>query len=209
VLVGAEPAAGLSAREFARRVALLAQNRPAPGGLSVRDVVTFGRHPYRGRWRAADPQGTASIEWALEVTGTASMADRTVGELSGGEAQRVWLATALAQRTDVLLLDEPTKHLDLRFQVEILDLVRSLADQHGVAVGVVLHDLNQAAAVADEVVLLHGGSVRGAGRPVDVLSSAVLTDVYGIRVDVSHDSTTGEVFTRPVGAHTQRLRQLA
>ena len=103
--------------------------------------------------------------WALEVTGVDAMADRPVDELSGGELQRVWLATCLAQDTGVLLLDEPTNFLDLRYQVEILDLVRELADEHGVAVGVVLHDLDQAAAVADQVVLLHQGRVRAAGRP--------------------------------------------
>ena len=107
----------------------------------------------------------------MDVTGVDAMADRPVDELSGGELQRVWLATCLAQDTGVLLLDEPTTFLDLRYQVEILDLVRDLADEHGVAVGVVLHDLNQAAAVADQVVLLrrrpgprHRAARRGAHR---------------------------------------------
>ena len=102
----------------------------------------------------------------MDVTGVDAMADRAVDELSGGELQRVWLATCLAQDTGVLLLDEPTTFLDLRYQVEILDLVRDLADEHGVAVGVVLHDLNQAAAVADQVVLLTaGGCAPPATRP--------------------------------------------
>ena len=112
----------------------------------MRDVVGYGRHPYRGRWRRDDADGPRAIAWAMEVTGVGSMADRGVDELSGGELQRVWLATCLAQDTRVLLLDEPTTYLDLRYQVEILDLVRDLADDHGVAVGVVLHDLDQAAA---------------------------------------------------------------
>ena len=103
----------------------------------------------------------------MDVTGVRQMADRPVDELSGGELQRVWLATCLAQDTGVLLLDEPTTFLDLRYQVEILDLVRDLADEHGVAVGVVLHDLNQAAAVADRVVLLDArpGRAPRATRP--------------------------------------------
>ena len=126
----------------------------------MRDVVGYGRHPYRGRWRQNDADGPRAIAWAMEVTGVGPMAERGVDELSGGELQRVWLATCLAQDTRVLLLDEPTTYLDLRYQVEILDLVRDLADDHGVAVGVVLHDLDQAAAVADHVVLLR----RGRGR---------------------------------------------
>ncbi|MET8353169.1 MULTISPECIES: ABC transporter ATP-binding protein [unclassified Micromonospora] len=197
-------AASLPAREFARRVTLLAQSRPVPSGVTVRDVVGYGRHPYRGRWRAEDPNGPVAIARAMDVTGVTAMADRPVDELSGGELQRVWLATCLAQDTPVLLLDEPTTFLDLRYQVEILDLVRDLADDHGVAVGVVLHDLNQAAAVADEVVLLHNGRVRATGTPAAVFTENALTETYGIRIEVSTDPLSGLVTTRPVGRHLTR-----
>ncbi|WDZ86523.1 ABC transporter ATP-binding protein [Micromonospora cathayae] len=199
------PARALSAREFARRVTLLAQSRPTPSGVTVRDVVGYGRHPYRGRWRADDPDGPTMIGRAMTVTGVTAMADRPVDELSGGELQRVWLATCLAQDTAVLLLDEPTTFLDLRYQVEILDLMRDLADTDGVAVGVVLHDLNQAAAVADEVVLLHAGRVRATGAPGDVLTEDALTETYGIRIEVTVDPVTGLLSTRPVGRHTTRV----
>ncbi|MFI7078642.1 ABC transporter ATP-binding protein [Micromonospora sp. NPDC049903] len=198
-------AAGLPAKEYARRVTLLAQSRPVPNGITVRDVVGYGRHPYRGRWRADDPDGPAAIGRAMEVTGVTAMADRPVDELSGGELQRVWLATCLAQDTPVLLLDEPTTFLDLRYQVEILDLVRDLADDHGVAVGVVLHDLNQAAAVADEVVLLHSGRVRATGTPAEVFTEHDLTETYGIRIEVVVDPLSGLVTTRPVGRHLTRI----
>ena len=174
-LADGTPTRALSAREFARRVTLLAQSRPTPSGVTVRDVVGYGRHPYRGRWRADDPHGPALVSRAMTVTGVAAMADRAVGELSGGELQRVWLATCLAQDTAVLLLDEPTTFLDLRYQVEILDLMRELADTDDIAVGVVLHDLNQAAAVADEVVLLSAGRVRAIGRPADAFIEDDLT----------------------------------
>ncbi|MEU4555052.1 ABC transporter ATP-binding protein [Micromonospora violae] len=197
-------ATSLAAREFARRVTLLAQSRPVPSGVTVRDVVGYGRHPYRGRWRTEDPDGPAAIARAMDVTGVAAMAERPVDELSGGELQRVWLATCLAQDTPVLLLDEPTTFLDLRYQVEILDLVRDLADDHGVAVGVVLHDLNQAAAVADEVVLLHQGRVRATGTPATVFTEEALTETYGIRIEVTTDPISGLVTTRPVGRHAVR-----
>jgi ferric hydroxamate transport system ATP-binding protein len=196
------PALTLSAKAFARQVTLLAQTRPTPTGICVRDVVSYGRHPYRGRWRGDDPDGASAIAHAMEVTGVAAMAERGVDELSGGELQRVWLATCLAQDTGVLLLDEPTTFLDLRYQVEILDLIRDLADEHGVAVGVVLHDLDHAAAVADRVALLQAGRVRAAGAPEDVLTSEALTETYGIRIDVSVDAVTGRLITRPVGRHT-------
>lgn len=198
------PAAALGARDFARRVTMLSQNRPSPSGLTVHDVVAFGRHPYRRRFSALDAADREAIAWAVDVTGTAAMATRAVDELSGGELQRVWLATCLAQRTGVLLLDEPTNHLDLRYQVETLDLVRDLADDHQVAVGVVLHDLDQAAAVCDTVVLLDRGRVRAAGAPADVLAGDLLSEVYGLRIETVVDPESGLVRTQPRGRHHAR-----
>ncbi|MFJ2027418.1 ABC transporter ATP-binding protein [Streptomyces sp. NPDC087897] len=197
-------ALALSRSDFARRVTLLAQSRNAPAGLSVRDVVGFGRHPYRGRLRGNDPDGARMVEHALAVTHLTDFADRGVESLSGGQLQRVWFACCLAQDTDVLLLDEPTTYLDLRYQVEILDLVRDLADTHGVTVGVVLHDLDQAAAVADQVVLLSSGRVVAAGTPAEVYAPERLSDAYGIRIDVETDSSTGAPRTRAVGRHHLR-----
>ncbi|KTR08814.1 ABC transporter ATP-binding protein [Curtobacterium luteum] len=194
----------LTPKAFARQVALLTQGRPVPGGLRVRDLVTFGRHPHRGRFGGQDPDGPVVVAHALGVTGLTSLAERPADELSGGQLQRVWLASCLAQQTSVLLLDEPTTYLDLRYQVELLDLVRDLADVHGTAVGVVLHDLDQAAAVADRLVLLRGGVVVADGTPEDVLDAERLSDVYGIRIDVDHDPTTGALRTRAVGRHHSR-----
>jgi iron complex transport system ATP-binding protein len=193
----------LSAKEFARHVSLLGQHRPTPAGLLVRDVVAFGRHPHRGRWRSEDPDGPRAVAHALAVTGIVDMAERAVDELSGGELQRVWLATCLAQDTGVLLLDEPTNHLDLRYQVEVLDLMRDLADEHDVAVGVVLHDLAHAAEVADEVVLLHERRVLSSGPPAAVLTEDNLSTAYGIAVRVTADPATGALVLRPVGKHTR------
>jgi iron complex transport system ATP-binding protein len=211
---GAEPAdliargidaESVGAREFARRVTLLAQSRPTPGGLTVREVVEFGRHPHRGRWIAGDADGAAVVDRAMRLTGVDALAGQSADRLSGGQLQRVWLASCLAQDTGVLLLDEPTTYLDLRYQVELLDLLRELADEHGVTVGVVLHDLDQAAAVADRVVLLESGRVRAAGTPAEVFVSEVLSSAYGIRVDVATDGE-GAITTRPVGRHNSRRR---
>lgn len=200
----ASDALALHPKDFARRVTLLSQSRPTPSGVSVRDVVAYGRHPYRGRFRSHDADGPRAVAHAMDVTGITPMADRGVDELSGGELQRVWLATCLAQDTGVLLLDEPTTYLDLRYQVELLDLVRDLATEHGVAVGVVLHDLNQAASVADHVVLLQRGVVRAAGSAEDVLTSDLLTEVYGIHVDVYTHPLTGRTCCEPLGRHAAR-----
>lgn len=189
----------LSAREFARKITLLAQSRPVPAGITVREVVEFGRHPHRSRWTGTDRQGASVVAHALELTRTAELSDRPVAALSGGQLQRVWLASCLAQDTGVLLLDEPTTYLDLRYQVEILDVVRDLASHHGVTVGVVLHDLDQAAAIADHVVLLDDGAIRAQGSPVEVLTAENLSTAYGVRVDVT--VTGGTVHTRAVGRH--------
>ncbi|GGK00990.1 ABC transporter ATP-binding protein [Pilimelia anulata] len=208
-LAAGADALALAPRDFARRVTLLAQSRPAPSGVSVRDVVGYGRHPHRGRWRADDPAGAAAVAHAMAVTGVTAMAHRGVDELSGGERQRVWFASCLAQDTGTILLDEPTTYLDLRYQVEVLDLIRDLADAHGVAVGVVLHDLNQAAAVADDVVLMDGGRVRAAGPPAAVLTAAALSETYGITVEVAVDADSGRLTCRPVGRHSSRAAAVA
>jgi iron complex transport system ATP-binding protein len=192
-----EDAAPLSARAFARRVSLLSQSRPHPSGLEVRDVVSFGRHPHRARFGAPTDADRDAVARALALTGLAAMGERPVDQLSGGELQRVWLATCLAQQTEVLLLDEPTNHLDLRYQVEILDLIRDLAELHGTAIGVVLHDLDHAADVADEVVLLDSGRICAAGAPAEVLTGEHLSDVYGLTIDVTTDPATGRVRVQP------------
>ncbi|PVC68345.1 ABC transporter ATP-binding protein [Streptomyces sp. CS081A] len=208
VIDGHTDGLALSPRDFSRHVALLTQGRPTPGGLTVRDVVEFGRYPYRGRWGKTDPDGRAAVDRALALTGVAGFADRGAEHLSGGQLQRVWLASCLAQETGVLLLDEPTTYLDLRYQVELLDLVRDLADDHGIAVGAVLHDLDQAAAVADRVVLLHSGRVVADGSPRDVLTGERLTDTYGIRIEVDTDPLTGQLRTRAIGRHHTRSERL-
>ncbi|MFJ3743733.1 ABC transporter ATP-binding protein [Streptomyces albidoflavus] len=192
-------AALLSSRQFAREVTLFSQSRPAPQGLTVREVVAFGRHPYRRGFGGTTPEDRAAVGHAMDVTGVREMAARQVGELSGGEMQRVWLAACLAQDTGVVLLDEPTNHLDLRYQFETLDLIRELVDEHGIAVGVVLHDLDHASRVADSLVLMRAGRVHAAGAPAEVLTAENIAEVYDIRVEVTADPRTGRLRIDPIG----------
>ncbi|MYY03924.1 MULTISPECIES: ABC transporter ATP-binding protein [unclassified Streptomyces] len=194
-------AALLSPREFAREVTLFSQSRPAPQGLTVAEVVAFGRHPYRRGFAGPTAEDTAAVDRAMGVTGVRDMAGRLVGELSGGEMQRVWLAACLAQDTGVVLLDEPTNHLDLRYQFETLDLVRDLVEKHGIAVGIVLHDLDQASRIADTLVLMRAGRVHAAGAPVDVLTAENIGEVYDIRVEAGIDPRTGRLRIDPLGRH--------
>lgn len=183
----------LGAKELARALTLFTQTRTALQGLSVREVVAFGRHPHRRRFAGLDAADRAAIDHAMALTGLTEFAPRAVGELSGGEMQRVWLASCLAQDTAIVLLDEPTNHLDLRYQIETLDLVRELAEVHRVAVGIVLHDLDHAARIADQVVLLRDGLVHAAGTTAEVLTSAHLSHVYEIPIDVSADPLDGRL----------------
>jgi iron complex transport system ATP-binding protein len=194
----------LSSREFARRVTLLSQSRATPTGLTVREVVDFGRHPHRGRWVRGDAAGAAAVQQAMTVTGVDGLAERHVEQLSGGQLQRVWLASCLAQDTSVLLLDEPTTYLDLRYQVELLDLIRDLAELHGVTIGIVLHDLDQAALIADRVILLDAGRIVAAGTPSEVFVGDRLSSAYGIRIEVDVDADSGLIRTRPIGRHDRR-----
>ncbi|WP_129263980.1 ABC transporter ATP-binding protein [Streptomyces sp. M3] len=194
-------AALLSARHFAREVTLFSQSRPSPQGLTVAEVVAFGRHPYRRGFAGPGAGDRSAVDHAMGVTGVRDMAGRPVGELSGGEMQRVWLAACLAQDTGVVLLDEPTNHLDLRYQIETLDLVRDLVEEHGIAVGIVLHDLDQASRVADTLVLMRSGRVHAAGAPADVLTAENIGEVYDIRVEVGVDPRTGRLRIDPIGRH--------
>lgn len=191
------PINSLSAKEFARQITLLSQARPTPAGLTVHDVVEFGRHPHRHGWRGTDPHGPDAVKRALALTGIAPLAHHHVDTLSGGQLQRVWFASALAQNTSILLLDEPTNHLDLRYQVEILQLMRQLADAHSITVGVVLHDLNHAAAVADTVLVLDQGQVVAEGPPHLAFTSDLLTTVYDIDVVVTHTTPTTVTVSTP------------
>ncbi|MEU0982986.1 ABC transporter ATP-binding protein [Streptomyces griseus] len=191
----------LSGREFAREVTLFSQSRSAPQGLTVAEVVAFGQHPYRRGFSGLSAQDRAAVAYAMDATGVRDMAARPAGELSGGEMQRVWLAACLAQNTGVVLLDEPTNHLDLRYQIETLDLVRDLVQDHGIAVGIVLHDLDHAARVADTLVLMRSGRVHAAGPPADVLTAKNIGEVYDIRVETSLDPRTGRIRVDPVGRH--------
>lgn len=192
-------ASALGERDLARRIAMLAQSHPEPSGVSVREVVAYGRYAHRGRFRSGDADGATVIARAMAATGIGELAEHPVSQLSGGQRQRVWLATCLAQETGVVLLDEPTTFLDVRYQREILEIVRDLAED-GVAVGVVLHDLEQAAEIADEVVLLVRGRILATGAPEEVLTAERLSAAYEVPIDV--ESVADGLRIRP-----QRLRR--
>ncbi len=200
VLDGAE-LSSRPTREIARTLGLLPQGPVAPEGIAVADLVGRGRHPHQrllARWTARDYQVVAE---ALAVTGIADLADRSVDELSGGQRQRVWIAMALAQQTDLLLLDEPTTHLDVAHQIEVLDLLTDLNRDRGTTIVMVLHDLNLAARYADELVAIVDGRVHAVGAPIDVITPDLVRDVFGLDCTVIPDPLSGKPLVLPSGRH--------
>jgi iron complex transport system ATP-binding protein len=171
--------AAIDARARARRIAVVPQTFTTPFAFTVREVAALGRTPYVGTFGRPAAADRAAVERALERTGCGPIADRPLAELSGGERQRAVLAMALAQEGDVLLLDEPTVHLDPAHQRSTLELVGRLARDRGVLVLAVLHDLNLAAALADRVVVLNDGRVAWDGSPAEVVTGAMVASVFG------------------------------
>ncbi|MDS9469151.1 ABC transporter ATP-binding protein [Paracoccus sp. MBLB3053] len=188
-------------RELARKLGLLPQSPIAPEGITVSDLVSRGRHPHHGlmsRWNKHDDEAVAK---ALAVTKTADLAERAVDELSGGQRQRVWIAMALAQETELLLLDEPTTFLDVCHQVEVLDLLTDLNHARGITIVMVLHDLNLAARYADCLVAMAGGRLHAHGHPDAVLTEENIHAVFGLRSRVIPDPVSGKPLVLPLGRH--------
>jgi ABC-type cobalamin/Fe3+-siderophores transport system ATPase subunit len=184
VLLDGRMISSMSTRDVARRLALLPQGVRAPGELRVRELVGYGRYPHQSLLARPSSEDREAVEWALDAAGLTDLADRPVDALSGGERQRAWVGMALAQRTDILLLDEPTTYLDVRHQVELLSLVRRLNRDRGMTVGMVLHDLNQAHAFSDRIVLMKAGHVITSGAPAAVLTLARLRDVFDVDIRI-------------------------
>ncbi|MGA0542386.1 ABC transporter ATP-binding protein [Neotabrizicola sp. VNH66] len=191
------PVGRIASRSFARRLGFLPQSPVAPDGITVLDLVSRGRHPHHGlfaRWTDADD---AAVAHALEVTGTAALAEREVGALSGGQRQRVWIAMALAQETEILLLDEPTTFLDVSHQIEVLELLSDLNRRRGTTVVMVLHELNLAARHADRIVGMKSGRIHATGTPAEVLTEAHIRDIFGLDSLVMADPVSGRPMMVP------------
>jgi ABC-type cobalamin/Fe3+-siderophores transport system ATPase subunit len=170
--------------ERARLVAVVPQARALPEAFTARELVSAGRTPWMNWLGQASPRDELAIQTAMQRTETVELGERRVGELSGGEQQRLLLARALAQNAPLLMLDEPSAHLDLRYQIELLDLIRGLVDELNLGVLVALHDLNLVARIADQVVLLVDGKLKATGSVEAVLQPDLLSEAYGIPLTV-------------------------
>ncbi|GKX56021.1 iron-dicitrate ABC transporter ATP-binding protein [Leminorella grimontii] len=188
-------------RILARTLGLLPQSPIAPEGITVGDLISRGRHPHHGlmsRWNIKDDEAVAN---ALKMTKTAELIDRDVDRLSGGQRQRVWIAMALAQETDILLLDEPTTFLDVTHQVEVLDLLVDLNLQRGITIVMVLHDLNLAARYSDYLLAMINGRVHAHGNPHEVLTNDMIQAVFGLNNHIIQDPVSSIPMMIPIGRH--------
>lgn len=186
-------------RRVARILGLLPQQPQAPEGISVAELVRRGRHPHQGWFGGARSDDDRIVAEALTATDTLDLAERPVDALSGGQRQRVWIAMALAQDPEILLLDEPTSFLDVAHQVDVLDLLMALNRGRGTTIVMVLHDLNLAARYADHLVVMAAGAIVAAGAPAAVLTAPTLLSAFGLTARVVPDPVCGSPMVVPMG----------
>ena len=198
VTLEGRPLAAMSRRDVARRIAVVPQETHPAFEFTVIEMVLMGRHPHLGLLQLEGPDDFAVARDALDATGTTHLAGRRYTELSGGERQRVVIAGALAQSADVLLLDEPTASLDLRYQLEVASLLVRLNRQRGVTMVLATHDLNLAAAVCDSLVLLRDGRVLSQGGTREILTPSTVRELYDVEADVTFHDGAGHVTVVPL-----------
>lgn len=202
VYLNGEDIKKLTTKEIAKKMAILPQTPTAPSGLTVGELVAYGRFPHQKVFGKLTDKDKEIVEWAIHVKKLDEYKYREVDTLSGGQRQRVWIAMALAQKSDLILLDEPTTYLDMSHQLEILELLYDLNRNQGCTIVMVLHDLNLAARFSDHIIAISKGNIVKAGSPMEVMTSSVLKEVFHIDAKIVEESETG----RPVCITYQLLR---
>ncbi|MFC0451476.1 ABC transporter ATP-binding protein [Rhodococcus jostii] len=199
VLLDGKAIGSMRTKDVARTLGMLPQAPVAPEGLTVADLVARGRHPHQSWLRQWSSDDEGEVAEALALTGVSDLADRPVDQLSGGQRQRAWISMALAQGTDILLLDEPTTYLDLAHSIEVLDLVDRMHEELGRTVVMVLHDLNLAIRYSDQLIVMRDGTIVAAGAPKDIISAELLLEVFGLEAAVIADPVSDRPLVVPIG----------
>lgn len=179
-------------KEVAKKITILPQSPDVADGLTAGELVSYGRFPHQKGFGRLSEKDKEEIDWAMRVTGTIDFKHRAVNDLSGGQRQRVWIAMALAQKTDIIFLDEPTTYLDISHQLEILELVQELNAEHGTTIIMVLHDINQAIRFSDHLIAMKKGEIIKQGTTHEVLNNEILEEVFNIDAELSTDPRTGK-----------------
>lgn len=186
-------------KDLARKMALVPQNTIIDYEFTVEEVVLMGRHPYKGRFERENGDDTKIVKESLELTNTLHLRDRVITELSGGERQRVLIARALAQNPSIILLDEPTAHLDINHQIEILNLLKKLNKDKGTTIVLVIHDINLGIRYSDEVIMLNKGKILGKGTPEKVITKDNIELAYDLKVAIDRNKHTDTIYLTPIG----------
>lgn len=184
---------------LSQSMAILSQVNTSPADFTVKDLVGFGRAPYKKWYQVNSKEDENIVKWAIEITKLENLKDKKVSCLSGGERQRAWIAMALSQKPEILLLDEPTTYLDISHQFEVMELVKKLNKKLGITVVMVLHDLNQASLYSDKICVIKDGKLVSSGVPEKVLTKRLIKDVYNVNVSIDNDERTGKPTIIPIG----------
>lgn len=184
VLLDAKSLLSYRQKELARTIGVLPQIHKAPSDFRVKELVGYGRMPHQKMLAGKSAEDEHIIQWAMDVTGTTKFKDKSIYEISGGELQRVWIATVLAQKPQILFLDEPTTYLDVSHQLDMMKLVKKLNRETGIGVVMVLHDLAQALEVSDHIVIIKEGRKYNEGTPEEVITSKMLREVYDVEAEI-------------------------
>ncbi len=188
-------------KELARKLGLLPQSPIVPEGIRVADLVARGRSPYQKFMQGLTKDDYRKVEEALELLGIAHLADIPVEELSGGQRQRVWIALAIAQDTEFLLLDEPTTYLDIAYQVEILDILKEINKKRTTTIVMVLHDINLSVRYADHIIAMKEGQLVAQGTPETLITKELMKEIYGLECQVFPDPVSGAPWVIPLSGH--------
>ena len=185
-------------KEFAKKLAIVYQQNDVPKDLTIEKLVSFGRLPHNTMLKRNQDQDAKAIDWALTCTNLLDKRHNDLEALSGGERQRVWIAMALAQQSEILCLDEPTTYLDIYYQIELLELVKTLNEEHGLTIVMVLHDINQAIRYSNHIILMKAGQIVAEGAPREVITKEVIKEVYGVDALFNEDEQLG-LYMVPLG----------
>lgn len=177
-------------KDFAKKVAILPQTPHAPEGITIEEVVKFGRYAYQKRWSNEDQKGKEVVSWALQVTGLLDLSNKTLEEISGGQRQRVFIAMALAQQSEYIFLDEPTTFLDIAYQLEILELLKYLNEKEQRTIVMVLHDINLASKYCDYLIAMKDGKIIRKGLPKEVITQEILDTVFCVKSEIRMDEAS-------------------
>jgi iron complex transport system ATP-binding protein len=186
IFIDGSSIAKMKQKEIAKRLSVVHQHNIAPGDLTVENLVSYGRVPHQSFWKNKDENDQECIDWAMKSTNIHHLKDKYVNTLSGGERQRTWIAMALAQKTNLLFLDEPTTYLDISYQMEVLNLVKELNRKYGITIVMVLHDINQAMQYSDKLLIMKSGKIRYSGDTENGITKEILNEIYGIDVVIRY-----------------------